>query len=133
MATVSNLIRDVETTVQTLTSLQSDIQRNLQTVGTSAAANLPIEHEIRDMNAKASAIDRVFEEEEAAIQAMGGKTRMQTLQEFVLLSFFVSYSIFTLTLVLHAYVRGDTSTAVKILGGMAVILLLVCCFLLKLA
>jgi len=132
MTTVSNLAKNIQTKIQTLTTLESDIRRNLQTTGTSSH-NFHADNEISKMHEKAKGADRQFEEEEAAIQAMGGKSRMQTLQEFVLLFFFVSFGIFTLSLVLNAYVRGDQTGAAKIAGAMAIILLIVCCILLKLA
>jgi hypothetical protein len=72
--------------------------------------------DIRDFKQKADSYDRQFEEEESRLQAYGGKTRKQTLQEFVLLFFFVAYGILTVSFALYANRAGMDSQ--KILGIM---------------
>jgi hypothetical protein len=118
--------------------LNTNITREYSTLRTLGTANvssidLTFQKEIRDMHDEASAYDREFEEEEAASQALGGKTRMQTLQEFVLLFFFVAYGIFTASIVLNTFARGQQSEAIKIVVIMSLLLLLVVCFIIQLA
>ena len=47
--------------------------------------------------------DALFEEEEAKRQALGGRSRHQTLQEFVILFFYVTSIILTISLCIHEY------------------------------
>lgn len=135
MTTVGTLVKQVDSYIQRLTTVTSEITRNLQARGSLKVQKQTManQKEIRDLHAQADAYDRKFEEEESAIRAMGGKTRMQTLQEFVLLFFFVSYWIFTSALILLAYARGETKMALQLFGGMAIAFLLICCILIKLA
>jgi hypothetical protein len=56
-------------------------------------------------------------------QAGGGKTRKQTLQEFVILFFFVGYAFFTVSLVLYARATGGSPG--KIFGGMLFLMLII--------
>jgi len=77
----------------------------------------------KEYTESAANYDRLFQEEEAKLQAMGGKTRKQTLQEFVLLFFFVSFGVFTVALALMVKLQSGTAAAVKICVAMFIILL----------
>ena len=72
---------------------------------------------------EAATYDRKFEEEQHKFQANGGKSRKQTLQEFVILFFFVGYALFTISLIMYGRVVG-ISTA-KIFFGMLFGLLMI--------
>jgi hypothetical protein len=138
MTTVRSLIQQVQGIINSLNTLSTNISREFTTltnVGSTdiGSIDLTFQKEIRDMHDEANAYDREFEEEEAASQALGGKTRMQTLQEFVLLFFFVAYGIFTASIVLNTYARGQHREALKIVGIMALLLLLIVCFIIQLA
>ena len=68
-------------------------------------------------------VDKKFEEAEYKVQASGGKSRKQTLQEFVILFFFVAYAAFTVSLVLYGRALGVSIA--KIFGIMAFSLLMI--------
>lgn len=72
---------------------------------------------------EAATYDRKFEEEQYKFQANGGKSRKQTLQEFVILFFFVGYALFTVSLIMYGKTVG-ISTA-KIFFGMLFGLLMI--------
>ena len=72
---------------------------------------------------EAATYDRKFEEALYKFQANGGKSRKQTLQEFIILFFFVGYSLFTVSLIMYGRVVG-ISTA-KIFFGMLFALLMI--------
>jgi hypothetical protein len=46
---------------------------------------------IKDFDEKRAMYDRLFQENEAVAQRKGGRTRKQTLQEYVILFFYISY------------------------------------------
>ena len=72
---------------------------------------------------EAATYDRKFEEAQYKFQANGGKTRNQTLQEFIIFFFFVGYALFTVSLIMYGRVVG-ISTA-KIFFGMLFGLLMI--------
>jgi len=71
---------------------------------------------IDSLKQQANEYDRKFEEAQYKFQVSGGKSRKQTLQEFVILFFFVGYALLTVSLILYGRAVG-ISTA-KIFGGM---------------
>ena len=138
MTTVESLVQQVQGILTTFNMLKTTITKEYTTLTTlgstdTSSIDLTFQKEIRDMKAEANSYDREFEEEEAASQALGGKSRMQTLQEFVLLFFFVAYGIFTASIVLNTFARGQQAEALKIVGIMALLLLLVVCLIIQLA
>ena len=64
------------------------------------------------LNDQAATYDRQFEEAQYKFQLNGGKSRKQTLQEFVILFFFVGYAVFTISLMLYAKIIGVSVTKV---------------------
>ena len=75
------------------------------------------------MKEEADTYDRKFEEEQYKFLLNGGKSRKQTLQEFVILFFFVSYDLLTVSFIVFGNAM-DISTA-KIFFGMLFILLMI--------
>lgn len=85
-----------------------------------------MKNDIRQLNEKANTYDRQFEEEESRLQRYGAKTRKQTLQEFVILFFFVAYGILTVALALYANKIG--ADPVKIIALMIFIIMIIAGF-----
>jgi hypothetical protein len=67
-----------------------------------------VEKEITELKTQQRTYDRKFQEKEAAFQMVGGKTRKQTLQEYTLLLFFVSYLVFALSLAIWKSAKGGS-------------------------
>jgi hypothetical protein len=128
MATVRSFADRVQTILDELTSLKSNISDSFDTLsntGLSQKRVLRQSKEANDLEQEADKYDRLFEEEEVRLQALGGKTRAQTLQEFVLLFFFIGYGIFTISMGLLAMATQGTTAAVKIIAIMLFCLLLI--------
>ena len=79
----------------------------------------------REMTDKINSYNTMFEEEEARLQALGGKTRKQTLQEFVLLFFFISYAVFTVSISLYTYRTQGGSATQKMVGTLLLLALII--------
>jgi hypothetical protein len=93
--------------------------------GSAGGQDIQMKKEITDFNEKAATDDQQFVEEQARLDARGGKTRKQSLQEFVLLFFFVAYGLLTVALVLLANYTGGSSQAWKTFGLMLFIVFIV--------
>jgi len=112
-----------------LTILTASIRNsfnNMNTRGSSsgtAANDINTQSTIDTLNEKAETTDRQFEEAMYKFQASGGKTRKQTLQEFVILFFFVAYALFTVSLVLYG--KTVAISTILILVIMSIVLLLI--------
>ena len=135
MTTVEQLAARVKSLITTLTPIYANLPDAYDAFkdGSVGVEQTKLEREIRDMGEKASAYNQDFVEEEAKLQALGGKTRRQTLQEFVLLFFFVAFGIFTASLALSSYAQGEQTQAIKIIGVMIVIGILSCGVILQMA
>jgi hypothetical protein len=124
--TVGELNTNLTSIIEELTVLTASVKDSLITYGSSGtrkatSEDYSMKKDIREFKESADTYDRQFEEEESRLQAYGGKSRKQTLQEFILLFFFVAYGILTIAFLLYANQFGfDTK---KILAAMVFILL----------
>lgn len=120
MPTVQELATRVQNLYNRITILESNISESYDKVidRQVKGGGYTNEKELNDLKAEADAYDRKFEEEESKLQGLGGKTRKQTLQEFVLLFFFVAYGLFAVSLAVQAQITQGGNAALKILGAM---------------
>jgi hypothetical protein len=125
MATVRFLADSVQPMIDELTSLKSSISESYAHLGDPTGKQLKQSQQVRDLDEQSNMYDRLFEEEEAKRQAFGVKTRAETLQEFVLLFFFIGYGVFTISMALFAMSTQGSSAAIKIVLGMLFSLLLI--------
>ena len=109
--TVADLNERLTSLTNELTILTSSIKKYL----TSENKDQSLKKDIREFNEQADTYDRKFEEEESRLQAYGGKTRKQTLQEFIILFLFVAYGIMSVAFILYANRLGITSRVVAIM------------------
>jgi hypothetical protein len=127
MTTVAQFSVTVQNLIDTLTITTANISNSWNRINTNTPAtssnNLQSRSTIELLNQQAAEYDRKFEEAQYKFQASGGKTRKQTLQEFVILFFFVGYAFFTVSLILYGQTVG-ISTA-KIFGGMFFLMLII--------
>ena len=77
----------------------------------------------KDFQDKASMYDRLFEEKESHNEQHGVKKRMQTLQEYVLLLFFISYAILAVAMTLYMTNLYGFSSAIQGFIMMALLIL----------
>jgi hypothetical protein len=120
MVTVREVKARVDSLIDTLKTLKSSI---IKSKATSVQNNVLPNSEIDALKEEADRYDRKFEEEQYKFLLNGGKSRKQTLQEFVILFFFVSYALLTVSFIVYGNAM-DIST-VKIFFGMLFILLMI--------
>ena len=120
MVTVREVKARVDSLIDTLKTLKSSI---IKSKATSVQNNVLPNSEIEALKEEADRYDRKFEEEQYKFLLNGGKSRKQTLQEFVILFFFVSYALLTVSFIVYGNAM-DIST-VKIFFGMLFILLMI--------
>ncbi len=120
MPSVQELATRVQNLYNRITILESNISESYDKVidRQLKGGGYTNEKELNDLKAETDAYDRKFEEEESKLQGLGGKTRKQTLQEFVLLFFFVAYGLFVVSLAVQAQITQGGNSALKILAAM---------------
>lgn len=124
--TVADLNDKLTSLTDELTILTSSIKTSFGSISSAksvGAQDFSMKKNIRELNNKADDYDRQFEEEESRLQKYGNKTRKQTLQEFVLLFFFIAYAILTVGLALYANKIG--ADPVKIIALMVFIMMII--------
>jgi hypothetical protein len=112
MTTVRQLIDNVEQSLSEVTVLQSQIKDTYSNMSSSSPLtqdNTYIQSEIKNLQDEETNYDTQFEEEESKIQAMGGKTRKQTLQEFVLFFFYLSFCLFIVSVIVYTSVTEQNT------------------------
>lgn len=114
-----NRIADELTILQQGISESYDAYASKQ-VGTKDTS---VEKEITELKTQQKTLDRKFQEKEAQFQMVGGKTRKQTLQEYTLLLFFVSYLVLALSLGIWKSVKGSPKEGAQLFGIMLLTLL----------
>jgi len=119
MTSPQAISQQVSGLVTQLTSLQTSLTNSYNE---SQTQTVPLTQTNQKQSQKIA--DILFEEQEALRQANGSK-RAQTLQEYVLNLFYISYLLFTVTLLFYTMKTLGLSSALKIFGLMLLILLCV--------
>jgi hypothetical protein len=134
-ATVTELNNNLISLTEELTILTASITSSFNTFmrdsNKATVKDLTMKKDIREFIQKADSYDREFEEEESRLQAFGGKGRKQTLQEFVLLFFYLAYGILSFAIIMYAYRANIEGYTMKVFGLLAFILLLITGMILK--
>lgn len=129
--TVGTLNTAITSIINELVVAKSNISEsynNLATRSSSAGVgseDIGMKNQINTFLEQAATDDQQFEEEQARLQGYGGKTRKQSLQEFVLLFFFVAFGILTVALVLMTNYTSGSTQAWKTFGLMLFIIMIV--------
>ncbi len=132
MTTVGALKDRVSAVLDRLTVLRSNIVASFaDTSDLKQKTVAQSKQQIRTLAQEKAVADAEFREEESLSQAMGGQSRKQTLQEFVLLFFFVAYGILTISLTLTTFRSEGGSSALKMFGLMTLMSLVVAAFILR--
>lgn len=109
---VSDLAKRVQKITDELTILKSNASDSYDKFINAQTGNSDTTSQamIKDFGEKASMYNRLFQEKEAMNQQTGVKGRKQTLQEYVILLFFVSYFILAVSIALYmTYTQGYSS------------------------
>ena len=121
--TVKAISDDIAKYTTSITTSYSNMIPSTGNINNIVNNDITTQNTIKQLEEETERTNRQFVEAEYKIKASGGKSRKQTLQEFVILFFFVAYALFTVSLVVYARSIGNSVT--KILGLMAFILLIV--------
>jgi hypothetical protein len=79
--------------IDEVTTLTSNISDSYDTYLASKDKDAVLQNQMKDYVEKTHMYNRLFQEEELRNQQKGGKSRHQTLQEYVLALFFLAYAI----------------------------------------
>jgi hypothetical protein len=114
MTTVKTYLEHMKTIEENLIALKSSIQTNASSQQKYVSSSAP---EIHDLKNQEDTYDRKFNDANAELIALGGKTRQQTLQEFVLVFFYVSFVVITIACTAFVYTQQQSlEEAAKVFG-----------------
>ena len=85
---------------------------------------LQLKQELRDLKQEEKKYDQDFREQQAIVNSRGGKTREQTLQEFVLVFFYIGFALLSVSLAAYVSIQNGGSAG-KVIGIMAFIGLMI--------
>lgn len=103
MVTVSEFITRLQRIIDDYTELKNKL--SVDDTNSYLGNSKIYKSQVRKLKQQANEYDREFEEEQSKVSALGGKTRKQTLQEFVLLFFFISYCLFVIAFATYTSVK----------------------------
>ena len=104
-------------------------QKNRLATG-NADGQVLFQQELRDLKEEEKKYNQDFREQQAILQSKGGKSREQTLQEFVLLFFYIAFGLLAISLAVYVGITSEDGTTpwgqiIKIIGLMVFIGMLV--------
>jgi hypothetical protein len=109
-----------------VTVLQGQIKQSLTHYKSSPVRDTShIQSEIEKLKIEETSYNTQFEEEESKIQAMGGKTRKQTLQEFVLFFFYLSFGLFIVSVVVYMMIKETSKKATHVAIALSFLLFII--------
>ena len=100
--------------IDEITTLKFNISDSYDTFMSSKEEDAIIRNQKNDFKEKRKMYDRLFQEEEFRSQQTGGKSRQQTLQEYVLLFFFIAYAILLSAVYGYVYAYSGFIKAIQI-------------------
>ena len=96
----------------------------IELVSQTSNTGIELKQELRDLKQEEKKYDQDFREQQAIINSRGGKTREQTLQEFVLVFFYVGFALLSVSLATYVSIQNSGGSG-KVIGIMAFIGLLI--------
>jgi hypothetical protein len=131
---VEDILNTVSGQIEELNGLKALITKSFNEYVVKGTSKLGYNSQIRDLKEEQTKYDKMFEDEQKKLSDSGGKTREQTLQEFVILFFYIGYIVLSITLAIFFYTRTQSILdIVKILGLMFFIGLVITALILRLA
>lgn len=116
--------------IDEITTLKFNISDSYDTFISSKEEDAIIKNQKKDFKEKRKMYDRLFQEEEFRAQQAGGKSRQQTIQEYVLVFFFIAYTLllkaaFTYVHVYHGFGRAFQACFLLSLALIPIIVIMV--------
>jgi ABC-type multidrug transport system fused ATPase/permease subunit len=121
--TIKGIIDDLTKYTTSISTSYNNMSSRSGSLNSIVENDVSTQSTIKQMEEETEMTNRKFVEAEHKFKVSGGKSRKQTLQEFIILFFFVAYALFTVSLVV--YYRSLGRSVAKILGLMAFILLII--------
>jgi hypothetical protein len=115
MVTTTDLKNRIITITEELTILTNKIKE--------PSVSFNPENEIREYENDARKYDTEFEEMKGMQERFGGKTRKQSLQEFVLLFFYVAYALLSTSIIMYSFNFWGALSTLKIFVMLVIFLL----------
>jgi hypothetical protein len=116
------MVDTVKTYLDRIVNLDSEftyLQKSIQnSFSKKSTFDLSQHAEIQNLIEQEQTFDRKFNDAEAELSAFGGKTRQQTLQEFVLLFFYISYAVIAVAGCLFVYTTTQNIKETLKLAGL---------------
>ncbi len=100
--------------LENIISLKHNISNAHASAKSSKEDEAVLQQQKKDFREKTQMYNRLFQEEEVNLQKNGGKTRQDTLQEYMLTFFFLAYAIFLKALFSYVYIYGGYGKAMQI-------------------
>lgn len=113
-AQLSEFILGIESILEDIISLKNNISYAHTSVKSSKEDELVLQQQNKDFKEKTQMYNRLFQEEEIKLQKNGGNTREDSLQEYMLAFFFLSYAIFLKATFSYVYIYGGYGKAMQI-------------------
>lgn len=125
MTTTAALSTRVQNIIDKLTILTSEISASYDNNLSIAKKEIGavVQNQITDYSEKTEMYNRLFQEAEYEIQNSGGKTRQQTLQEYVILLFFSAYAVFFITVFIYSNMFYGLEKTIQIAVGLLLLLI----------
>jgi hypothetical protein len=121
--TPATLSTRVENIIDKLTVYTAAISASYDNnFGTKKKESDAVEKQVSDYKNKSEMYDRLFQEAEYELQSSGGKTRQQTLQEYVILLFFSAYTVFFITVFIYSNMFYGLEKTIQIAVGLLILL-----------
>ena len=120
-ATLSTRVQNIIDKLTVLTSGISESYDNNFSVAKKETDSV-VQTQIADYNNKTEMYNRLFQEEEYELQNSGGRTRQQTLQEYVILLFFSAYALFFITAFVYSNMFYGLEKTIQIAVGLLILL-----------
>jgi len=100
--------------IDEITTLKFNISDSYDTFMSSKQEDAIIRNQKNDFQEKRKMYDRLFQEEEFRAKQTGGKKRRETLQEYILLFFFIAYTILLKAVYTYVHVYSGFGRAIQI-------------------
>ena len=120
---LTKIIKDLETYTESIKKSYDNLNTRSGNLNDIVDNDLITQSQIASLRDETEAVDRQFVEAEHHFKASGGKSRKQTLQEFIILFFFVGYGLFSVSLIIYAKAVGIS--VAKTFGAMAFMLMII--------
>ena len=116
------MVDTVKTHLDRVVALDSELtylQRSIQnSFSKKSSYDLTQQSEIQNLIDQEQTFDRKFNDAHEEITTFGGKTRQQTLQEFVLLFFYISFIVVAIAVCFFTYTTTQNITETLKLAGL---------------